>query len=332
MASGYHRHPAQLNSLFGSDAELLRLEECGGNVIALTTDGIVEEIQQGLYSGPFLIGWMTVVASLSDLAAVGARPEGVLLQFNLPPNLEEAFLEGLQKGAEAACRACGAYVLGGDLNTAAQLSTAGTALGVIPSGKVLSRRGCREGNLLYTTAPLGLGTAFAFERVFGGEAPGITYQPKPRIKEGQMIRGFASACIDTSDGLIPGLSQLAFVNDIGFEISTSFSEALHPQARQLATQAGLPFWIMAAGPHGDFELLFTIPPELKTEFLEAARPMPWKPLFLGTVVEEGLVFDPGHGSPARTEAWQIANLFEEAGGQPQAYLESLMAFHQTLIQ
>ena len=67
----------QANGLGESDAELLRLPGTD-LLLAITTDAIVEEIEAGLYRDPYLIGWMTVMSSASDLAAVGADPLGIL--------------------------------------------------------------------------------------------------------------------------------------------------------------------------------------------------------------------------------------------------------------
>jgi len=72
------RSSLQRNGVGESDAELVRLP--GSDLLlAITNDAIVEEIEIGLYRDPYLIGWVTVVASASDLAAVGADPVGILL-------------------------------------------------------------------------------------------------------------------------------------------------------------------------------------------------------------------------------------------------------------
>ena len=311
---------------------MVRLRECGDVVIALTTDGIIEEIQQGLYIEPFLVGWMTVMVNLSDLAAVGAQAEGVLIQLNLPPEADDELLSGLRQGIETACRACGTYVLGGDMNSSAQLSTAGTAFGVVSAGNIISRIGCQDGDRLYTTAPAGLGSAFAFGQVFTGESTRVEYRPIARLKEGRVVREFASACLDTSDGLIPGLAQLAFVNEAGFELTSTYQEILDPAAQALAIQAGLPPWFLMAGPHGDFELVFTLPADKEAGFLQAANQIGWDPLCLGNVVSEGLYLDLGSDAPTRTDAALIANLFLEAGGDSEIYLESLKSFHKSLLK
>ncbi len=331
LASGFRRSPIQVNPLFGSDSELVRLRECGNTLIALTTDGIIEEILQGLYTDPFLVGWMTVMVNLSDLAAVGARPVGVLIQLNLPADSEDSLLDGLRQGIEAACQECGTYVLGGDINFAAQLSTGGTAFGIVPGKRSISRQGSTIGDLLYTTAPAGLGSAFAFAKIFSGEHIDIQYKPVARLKQAAVVREFATACLDTSDGLIPGLAQLGYINEVGFDVTTSYEELLHPAAKKLATQAGFPDWFLMAGPHGDFELLFTLAPKSEEEFVDSAGDIGWKPVFLGKVIPEGLALNPGTGTATRTDAALIANLFGEANADPQTYIESLKAFHEALV-
>ena len=55
-----------------------------GELLAISTDGLSEEIATGLYTDPFTIGWVLVMAAASDLAAVGGRPLGVATNLNLP--------------------------------------------------------------------------------------------------------------------------------------------------------------------------------------------------------------------------------------------------------
>jgi len=332
LTSDFRRHPGQLNTLFGSDSEIIQLGASDEYAIALSTDGIVEEIRQGLYRDPFLIGWMTVTVNLSDLAAVGARAEGILIQLTLPPDCDDFFLGRLSDGIEAACLASDTFVLGGDVNYAKQFSTSGTALGTVRISQRISRIGCRPGDYIYTTGPAGSGTAFAFGQVFQDSSSVCTYQPQARLKEGQVVRKHASACLDTSDGIIPGLAQLATVNDVGFELSESFSTTLCADALDLAESEELPYWTMIAGPHGDFELLFTVSHDNVAALKKDALSINWEPLLLGSVTSGGLVLEAAPGRLVKTEAWRIANIFTDVDGIPKTYLESLLNFHNDLLK
>lgn len=321
LSNKFHRSPQQLNAFLESDAELVKLDN--GSILALTTDSIVEEIATGLYTDPSLIGWMTVVVNLSDIAAVGAEPIGLLLSQNIPPDFPPEKLNALQSGIAEACNAFGVFVLGGDTNQSATLESGGTAVGLIKSGPVISRKGAKPGDLLYVTGKMGLGSAFAFSVLMGG-ASSVPYKPVPKLEEGALVRQFGSSCMDTSDGLFPAICNLMEINSIGFEINLPFGEIAHPTAVQLAAAGSMPTWFFLAGPHGEFELIFTIPSEKEADFLRSANKMDWHPLKIGVATNhETCVLDIPDGKWA-LEPFQIANLFTQAGGNPKDFLTALV--------
>jgi thiamine-monophosphate kinase len=284
LAALLPRRPAQLNKLSESDAELIRIPGTTGQVLAVTTDTIAEEIESGLYKDPYLIGWMTVMANLSDLAAVGAEPLGVLIAETLPRDASEEDLNALQTGIRDACMHTGAPVLGGDTNFSDRLHTTGTAIGIVSDGRPMMRVQCKPDELLYCTGPLGTGNAFAALRVFGNSADGEShYRPMARIKEGISLRPYASVCMDTSDGLLASLDQLGRLNSCGFTLNESWEMRIAPNARGLASAGGLSPWMLLAGPHGEFELVFTVPVQKIELMHEAAERTGWEPVCLGVV-------------------------------------------------
>ncbi len=321
LSKKFRRSPLELNGFLESDAELVRLPD--GSILALTTDSIVEEIATGLYADPALIGWMTVVVNLSDIAAVGAEPLGVLLSQNIPPHFPPEQLEALQSGIAEACEAFGVYALGGDTNQSATLEMGGTAAGLIKSGPIISRRGAKPGDLLYVSGKMGLGSAFAFSVLMRGTAE-VPYKPVPKLKEGELVRQFGSSCMDTSDGLFSAISNLMEINGIGFKINSPFSEITHLAAAQMAMASSMPGWFFLAGPHGEFELLFTISPEKEAAFLQGANLMNWHPLRIGIATEQQNCILDIEAGRWDLEPFQIANLFTEAGGEPKAFLSALV--------
>ncbi len=264
------RSTSQLNRLHESDAELVTLGDGSDTVLALTTDSIVEEINAGVYSDPYQIGWVTVMANLSDLAAVGARPIGLLLSETLPPGVPEDFVSSLQSGIRDASTLERTAILGGDTNSGDRLSMAATGVGVIPDGKPMMRRGCAVGDILYATGPLGSGNAFAAQRTLGVPST-ITYLPNARVEAGVVVRNFASACMDTSDGVLATLDQLGRINNVGFHVNENWDECLDADAMTVALNAGLSPWTLLAGPHGEYELMVTVHPE-NHEAVEAMDP------------------------------------------------------------
>lgn len=282
LARGFARSPLQQNRRHEADAELIRLPGLD-HLLVLTADAIVEEIELGLYEDPELLGWMTVTASASDLAAVGADPVGVLLIESLPEGLGEAALTALQEGIETASRTYALPVLGGDTNTAASWQMAAVAVGLVPDGRAMTRLGARAGDAVCTTGPLGAGAAFAAARLLG-EAPSVTFRPAACLEAGQTLRDYASACIDTSDGALAALDQLMRLNGVGFRLDDA-SRYIHPSARATADALNVPPWMMLAGLHGEFELLFCVPDEALPALRRAAAPGEWTPLQIGTVTD-----------------------------------------------
>jgi thiamine-monophosphate kinase len=324
LSSQFRRAPEQINQLLESDAELLRLPD--GSVLAVTTDCIAEEIATGLYSDPAHIGWMTVVVNLSDLAAVGARPLGLLLSESLPPDFPAEKLKAVQGGIAAACAATGVFVLGGDTNDSTAWQMGGTAIGLIPAGEpIITRKGARAGDVLYGSGPMGLGSAYAFSVLLGGGDHAVPYKPVPRLKEGELVRHFGSTCIDTSDGFFHGLSNLLEVNPIGFQIDIPLTTMTDPAALGISQAKQIPAWIFLAGPHGEFELLFTIPPQNEKRFFEEALQLDWEPLRIGVCTGvQGCTLRVSNGGYIPIDPLKIANTYVESGGDPQTFLAQLL--------
>ena len=331
LVEGLPRDPRQLNGLQESDAELIRIPG-GSSVLALTTDTLAEELESGLYTDPYQIGWMTVMASVSDLAAVGADTVGILLNLTLAVDASDAFISRLRAGIRDACHAAEIPVLGGDTNTASHPQMGATAVGVIPGDRILTRKGCLPGDLVFSSGFLGSGATFAFHKLMatdGRDEP--VFLPRPRIKEGQIIRRHATACIDTSDGALAGLDQLARVNGLGFAVDTAPSRFLDPRALSFARSWGIPEWLTMAGPHGEFELLFTVPGSRSRVFLEDAAGMGWTPLRIGEVSEESGVRMCVEGEVRALDTERIRNLFSHVKGNPARYLVELVRIHRSLV-
>jgi thiamine-monophosphate kinase len=280
------RTSSQLNRLHESDAELIRLPGMNG-ILAVTTDSLVEEIERGLYEDPYLIGWMTVMINASDLAAVGADPIGILVSETLSEDADKEFLTELQRGIHEACTASGLCVLGGDTNFSDRLQMGGCALGIIADGEPLTRKGCKPGDLLFASGPLGQGSSYAYWKLASNSNEGgIHHQYKPfaRMNQGRLLREFATCCMDSSDGALATLDQLMRLNRFGFILDTPLEKILHPDASHLSTKLRIPPWIMLAGPHGEFELIFTVPPPKAESFLTESMKIDWHPNFMGQVI------------------------------------------------
>ncbi len=314
------RHPAQANRMHEADAELLPLAGTG-HLLALTTDTLAEEIALGFYTDAETIGWMAATVSLSDLAAVAAEPLGLLAAVTLPRDAGPGWQAQLAAGLDAACAAVRTWVLGGDTNVGAQASVTTTAVGLVEDGRVLRRTGCGSGEVVYASGPLGAGATVA-ARVLTASA-GPPFRPVARIAEARRLVGFATACMDTSDGLIATLDQLARLNGVGFEITAPLPRLVEHGALRACQGLGLDPLVALAQPHGEFELVWTVRAAHAERFEREARLEGFEPLVVGRTVEEPVIRLVGE--PPRTiDAARIRNLTDELGGDPRAYVPALI--------
>ncbi len=326
LTEHFPRCPRQINGLGESDAELLRLP--GGSILAVTTDCIAEEISAGLYD-PWLAGWMAVVANLSDLAAVGARPLGLLLSETLDRKWNPGQIRQLQQGIADAAEACGTGVLGGDTNFGDRTAITGTAFGICENARPISRKGMAPDDGLYISSPAGIGSAFAASRL---EAIGdVRYRPLPALSESIVVRQHASACMDNSDGLLPTLDELMRVNGFGFTLPLSFEDILHPDAMDMSEKLSLPQWMFLAGPHGDYSLVFTIPAPEEENFLTSCTRIGWKPLKIGHVTKRSKLTLTSNGSAALCDSRVLRNLTFDFPN-PHDLIKSLLNSESNIFQ
>jgi thiamine-monophosphate kinase len=130
--------------------------------------------------------------------------------------------------------------------------------------------------------------------------------------------------MDTSDGLLATLDQLSRLNGIGFEIDSTWEEALDQASRSVFTSAGLPSWLLFAGQHGEFELAFTIPPAREAGFLEEARGIGWKPKRVGmTTAAMGIIL-PIDGITHIIHTQTIRDLASRFSGDLNGYITGIL--------
>jgi thiamine-monophosphate kinase len=290
------RHPRQANGVHESDAELMPI---GGGMLAATIDTIAEEIGADLYPDAETIGWMAATASLSDLAAVGAEPVGLLVSATLE---DRSMQVGIARGLDEACAAAGTHVLGGDTNFGAHTSVTTVAMGM--AERPMRRTGCRVGDYVYSTGPFGAGACCAARALMGVQVGEWPFRPRARIAEGRRIAGTATSCMDTSDGLIATLDQLARLNGAGFDIE---SAPLGEGVRELCAGLGVDETFALALCHGEYELVFTTREEIEG-FVR-----------LGRVVDGEGIRIRGHA----IDGARARNAWEEARGNWREYVRLL---------
>jgi len=330
LAARFCRAPYQQNLIHESDSEILTMPGNSGANIAVTIDSISEEIRTGLYDDPYLIGWMLVMVNFSDIAAAGAEPIGILISEIFPDDLPSGYIDKIQSGINDAVNKCGSFILGGDTNSGEQLILTGCALGRSPDNKYLTRKGCKAGDILYATNKAGRGNAYAVTKLMGNGSSGIQYYPSARLKEAAVIRKFASCCMDSSDGFLSVMDQLMRVNNCGFTLDDNWKDIIDKEAAETARTHNLPEWLLLAGQHGEFELLFTIPPDNENEFLSYARMISWDPVRLGTATEKPEILLNLYNKTQRLDTKKLRDLPFNTKGDIKKYLQALLQYDSEL--
>jgi thiamine-monophosphate kinase len=210
---------------------------------------------------PADIAWKLVAVNLSDLAAKGAEPVGVLIGHMLG-NGDERFVEGLR----AVLSEFDLPLLGGDTVRAEGRRVWGcTAIGRATSNPVPDRRGAKAGDAVYVTGTLGR-AMLGFEAPEGEHGPAYR-RPVPRLAEGCALAPIVTAMMDISDGLLHDCWRLAEASGTRIELASEVIPVADPARRAECLRWG-----------DDYELLFTAPSEL---------PLPVEATRIGTVSDAG---------------------------------------------
>ncbi|MBK0330270.1 thiamine-phosphate kinase [Brachybacterium sp. MASK1Z-5] len=137
----------------GDDAAVVRM---ASPRLVITTDTLTEGHDFLLRATrPEWIGRKAAVQNLADVAAMGARPQAVVVSVSAPRETSSELLEGISRGLDDRCAREGASVVGGDLGAADALSITVTAVGALPEGQAPIRRdGARPGQVLALGSPL----------------------------------------------------------------------------------------------------------------------------------------------------------------------------------
>ena len=197
------------------------------------------------------VGYKAAAVNLSDLAALGAEPESLLVALAIPPATQAEDVIELYEGFGEA----GVPVAGGDTSAAESAIVTVTAVGT--SARVPGRAGARPGDDLVVTGPLGGSAAglHALERGLTGfdELVRTHLRPPFRLDAGRRLAPVAHALIDISDGIVADAGRIA--ERSGCKLVLDLDAV--PKADGIKAVADLPFWTRGE----DYELLAALAPD-----------------------------------------------------------------------
>lgn len=208
----------------GDDAAVLR-PGSGRAELVITTDAFLENVHFfRKVHAPEAAGYKALARATSDLAAMGARARCFFLTLGLPESCSETWLDHFLGGMARAARRFGLVLAGGDTTRYPLVVASLTVVGEADPGRAVLRSGAKPGDLLCVSGRLGeaeLGLRLVLKKRHGQRRWARLlrkhYYPEPRLALGQRLaaRRYASAMIDTSDGLSTDLGHICEASGVG---------------------------------------------------------------------------------------------------------------------
>jgi thiamine-monophosphate kinase len=290
--------------------------------------------EMGLLSN-FDVGYYLAIANISDVAAMGAAPIGMLSVVRYPREMSDSEFYEVMAGIHQGCTDCGTLIVGGDIGGAERLILSGSALGVVDRDKLLLRRGAHSGDLLCVTGPCGvLGAAVAYfprrNEIEQGLSPETEAKllhswkrPRARVAEGRALatKPFATACQDSSDGLKATIEQICEASGVGFDVEES-AVPIAGEVRAVAEAIGVNQFTLAMSASSDFQLVFTLDPSDLNACRDLFRSLGLVFHVIGQATRSGMaraVAPDGTARPLPGVAWKhqqsnISTLVVDGGG------------------
>ncbi len=291
----------------GDDCAVISLGK--GECLLVSTDTVLEGTHIPREMTPEQMGIYAVNVVLSDIAAMGGEPMGLVFSMAFPPHLEDDFIREVSVGMESAANEHETCIIGGDTKEASGIALTGTAIGRIKEENLLLRSRAKTRDLIGLTGEVGSAAAAFHCLVKGAACPSRfikkAFEPKARLKEGRVLSKYANACIDVSDGLAWSIHEITSRSGVG---ATIYEE-------QLPTDKGLLEVVKLTGVSkreialykgGDYELLYTFPREKKEVLLNELKELGSKPSVIGEITKKDnyLVDENGKKIELERRGWE----------------------------
>jgi thiamine-monophosphate kinase len=253
-----------------------------GEDLVITTDAVAAGVHFFADDAAGDIAWKALAVNVSDLAAKGAVPAAYVMALAFPERPEPEWLRALSQGLADAQSTFGIKLAGGDTDRRpGPISITITALGYVPSGRMVRRTTAKPGDAVFVSGTIGdsaLGLQLHGEAGLGarwGLVPGEVQallgrylRPEPRVALGPALREYASAAMDISDGLAKDLDRLARASGARARVAGR-DVPLSGPARHVLERSPELFPALVTGGD-DYEILATVPRDRCTAFREAA--------------------------------------------------------------
>ena len=252
----------------GDDAAILQVPE--QHELIQSVDTLVEGVHFPIETSPQDIAYKALAVNLSDMAAMGAEPAWFTLAISLPA-VNEDWLKSFSESFSDIAKKYNIQLVGGD-TTNGPFTISITMNGFVPSGKALMRKNAQIKDKVYVSGTIG-DAALALAEWQGQcllseesreYLKGRLNRPTPQIKLGLLLRDYATACIDISDGLIADLGHIIDSSGVGAKVNFEDIPRSSEFNSNLTDDSLIIPLVLSGGD--DYELCFTIPSSKQAEF------------------------------------------------------------------
>ncbi|MBU0580412.1 MAG: thiamine-phosphate kinase [Candidatus Margulisbacteria bacterium] len=241
----------------GDDAAVIKKED---HYEVITTDTLVEGDHFHCdWSTPYQIGVKTLEVNVSDIVAMGAKPELLLMNIVLRDGIEVEFVKELYRAIQDGCDKYGITLIGGDTTHGQVMMLNATLTG--KTQKPILRSGAQVGDLICVTGDVGASTAGLKMFLKGKQPEGYVLirhvEPHCRHNISEKIAKYAKSMIDISDGVSPEVRHICEESGVGALIEAK-NIPIHHETHKAAESVGTTGLECALSGGEDFELLFTL--------------------------------------------------------------------------
>jgi thiamine-monophosphate kinase len=269
--------PYCLPQSIGDDGAVVRVRvDCE---LVVTTDVLVDMVHfSDRTTSPYDVGWRSVAANLSDLAAMGAQPLGITVGLSLPPELPVVWLEQLYMGMRDCLARYGTGIIGGDLTRSSVTTVAITALGEVLPDRVIRRSTAQPSDAIVVTGYHGnshAGLQLLLDPELGKHLTATEREilitahqrPQPRLDILPLLVELSAvrvAGMDSSDGLADAIVQICRSSGVGARVDRN-QIPIDPALDRFAPDTALE---SALSGGEDFELVLTMPEPIAAQLVE----------------------------------------------------------------
>ena len=255
----------------GDDAAILDISQHHQHQqLVQSVDTLVAGVHFPIETSPQDIAYKSLAVNLSDMAAMGAEPAWFTLAITLPDD-NAVWLKAFSESLFSLAKIYNVQLIGGD-TTNGPLCISITINGFVPEGKALTRNTAEVTDKIYVSGTIG-NAALALAAWQGDcllREESMSYlneklnRPQPQVELGILLREYASACIDISDGLIADLQHITDNSKVGATIHFEKIPLSQEFKLNITDKALLLPLVLSGGD--DYELCFTIPENKQLEF------------------------------------------------------------------